>query len=97
MFSTEGGDCMDKETKDMFNMILEEMARMEERINRRFDNRFTGIEARLDRMDQRMELMQHEINACKLEKGVIELLFQKNDEFEKRISRLEQKQGLPAF
>ncbi len=85
---------MDKDIKDMFNMILEEIARMEERINRRF----TVIEAHLDGMEQRMELMQHEINACKLEKGVIELLLKKNDEFDERITRLEQKQqSLPAF
>ncbi len=55
---------MDKEMKDMFNLMLEEMARMEGRINKCFDSRFTGLEARLDRMEQRMELMQHEINAC---------------------------------
>lgn len=88
---------MDKEMKDMFNLMLEEMARMEGRINKCFDSRFTGLEARLDRMEQRMELMQHEINACKLEKGAIELLLKKNDDFEERISRLEQREGLPVF
>ena len=54
---------MDDEIKMMLNTILEEMGRIEERTNKRFDK----IEARL-------ESMQHEINACKLEKDTISLL-----------------------
>ncbi len=53
---------MDKEMKMMFNGILEEMSMIEERTNKRFDK----IEARL-------EIMQHEVNACKLERRIVEL------------------------
>ena len=44
----------------MLNTILEEMGRVEERTNKHFDN----IESKLDSM-------QHEINACKLERESI--------------------------
>ncbi|MDE5597532.1 MAG: hypothetical protein K2J04_06835 [Lachnospiraceae bacterium] len=52
---------MDNEMKMMFNAILEEMGKTEERIYARMDSRFDKIEVRL-------ESMQHEINACKLER-----------------------------
>ena len=52
---------MDSETKMMFNTIIEEMGNMEERLNKRFDKRFEKIENEL-------ELLHHEVNACKLEK-----------------------------
>ena len=59
----------------MVNTILEEMERMENRINRRFE----GIEDRL-------ESMQHEINACKLERDSVSLLIGKVDQLERRIA-----------
>ena len=64
---------MDNEIKMMFHTILEEM---EERINRKMDARFDAIEARL-------EVMQHEINACRLEGESISLLIKKIDQLEK--------------
>ena len=75
---------MDDEIKMMFNAILEEMSRTEERIYARMDSRFDKIVARL-------ESMQHEINACKLEKDTISLLIKKIDQLEKRIEELEKK------
>ncbi|MCI9298532.1 MAG: hypothetical protein HFI10_13980 [Lachnospiraceae bacterium] len=66
---------MTKEMKWMVNTILEEMERMENRINRRFE----GIEDRL-------ESMQHEINACKLERDSVSLLIGKVDQLERRIA-----------
>lgn len=50
---------MDKETKAMFNTILEEMSHMEDRINKRMDDRFDGVNSRFDKMEARMEIMQH--------------------------------------
>ncbi len=52
------------------NTIIDKMGRMEDRINRRTDERFDKIETRL-------ESMQHEINACKLERDLIGLLIKK--------------------
>ena len=35
--------------------------------------------------------MQHDINACKLEAGTLDILLRKIDQLEKRIEELEQK------
>lgn len=70
---------MTEEMKMMVNTILEEMERMENRINRRMDQRFEKIE-------QRMYSMQHEINACKLEKDAVSLLIKRMDQLEERIA-----------
>ncbi len=59
---------MNNEMKMMVNVIIDEMGRMEGRINKRFEileNRFNDIE-------NRMESMWHDINACKLEKGTLD-------------------------
>ena len=71
---------MDNDTKMMFNTILEEMGKMEDRINKRFDK----IESRLDSM-------QTDINACKLEKDTVSILLKKIDELERRIEELEKR------
>ena len=75
---------MDDEIKLMLNTILDEMGRMEERINKRMDERF-------DKIENQLEIMQHEINACKLERESIGLLIKKIDQREKRIEELEKR------
>lgn len=86
---------MDKETRAMFNAILEEMARMEERIERKMDSRFQRIENEL-------EQLHHEVNACKLEKDAVQLLIERGDRLEERLDghearivRLEEKRKKP--
>ena len=64
---------MDKEMKMMIDSILEEMGRIEERTNKRFDK----IEAHLESVHQ-------EVNACKLERESISMLLKKIDELEKK-------------
>ena len=59
---------MDKETKMLLNAIIEELGKTEERLYKRFD-----------KMDMRLESMQHEINACKLERDSVGLLLKKID------------------
>lgn len=71
---------MDSETRMMLNTILEEMALMEERTNKRFD-----------KIENKLELLQHEVNACKLERESIGLLIKKIDQLESRIEELEKK------
>lgn len=66
---------MTEEMKMMINTILEEMGRMENRINRRFE-----------RIEERLDSMQHEINACKLERDSISLLIKRIDQLEERIA-----------
>lgn len=73
---------MDKEMKDMFDAILEEMARMEERTNKRFD-----------KIDNSLESMQHDVNACKMERESVSILIKKIAQLKKRIEELEK--GLP--
>lgn len=71
---------MDDEMKMMFNTILEEIGRTEERTNKRFD-----------KIESQLEVMHHEINACKLERESIGLLIKKIDQLESRIEELERK------
>lgn len=78
---------MDKETKMMFNTILEEMGRMEERTNKRFDM----IDKRFDIIHNELESLHHEVNACKLEKESIGLMIKRLDQHEERIGKLEEK------
>lgn len=65
---------MDKETKMMFNSIIEEMERMENRISKKMDKRFDAVDKHFDEIESRLEIMQHEINACKLERETIKYL-----------------------
>lgn len=71
---------MDKEMKDMFDAILEEMARMEERTNKRFD-----------KIDNSLESMQHDVNACKMERESVSILIKKIAQLKKRIEELEKR------
>lgn len=75
---------MNEEMKVMVNTLIDEMGRMEDRINKKMDERFDKIETCL-------ESMQHEINLCKLERDSIGLLIKKIDQPEKRIEELEKK------
>ena len=65
---------MDNEIKVILNTILDEMGRIEERINKRMDKCLDALDERFDKIENRLEIMQHEINACKLERESIGLL-----------------------
>lgn len=81
---------MDQDMRDMVHMIIDEMARMEERIYKRFDShesRLGRIEERLDRMDRQLDAIWHEVNANRLEKDTLVIM-------DKRITRLEQPAGV---
>lgn len=71
---------MNEEMKMMLNAIIEELGRTEERIYKRFD-----------KIDIQLESMQHEINACKLERDSVGLLLKKIDQLESRIEETEKK------
>lgn len=49
---------MDNETRAMFNTIIEEMGRMEDRINKRFD----AVDNRFDKLESCLEIMQHNLH-----------------------------------
>ena len=56
---------MNDELKMVVNAIVEEISRTEDRLNKRFNERF-------DKLEQRLDAMQHDINACKLEAGTLD-------------------------
>ena len=47
---------MNEEMRKMFNAILEEIGRVEEK-----------MDGHLERLEMEVEVLQHEVNACKLE------------------------------
>ena len=75
---------MDKETRDMFNMVIGEIDKLAERM----DSRFEKMDKKIDAI---YENLSHEINACKLNNDSLALVVQKTDELDKRVSTLEQK------
>ncbi len=82
---------MDKETKDMFERVLEEIGHLEARMEKRFDNRLSGLEQRMDRLEQSMEGLQHEVNALKFATDAVNMLLKRDDDLESRIIKSEQK------
>ena len=78
---------MNQEMRDMVNMIIDEMARMEERINKRSDARYEALGKRMGQFDARLEALWHEVNANRLEKDTLVIM-------DKRITRLEQLAGV---
>lgn len=52
---------MNEETKMMINAIVDEMGKMESRIN----NHFSEMNERFNKIDMQLLSMQHDINACK--------------------------------
>lgn len=80
---------MNEEMRNMFNAILEEIGRVEEKMDRR-----------LGRLESEIEALHHEVNACKLESDAVGLLIRRMDrveqhmaQHEKRLTWLEQKQN----
>ena len=55
----EGKLEMSDEMKMMVNAIIEEIGRVENKMNQRFDK----VDARFDKIELRFDVMQHEINA----------------------------------
>lgn len=46
---------------------------------------------RFDKIDTTLESMQHEINACKMERESLSILIKKIDQLEKRLDELERR------
>ena len=76
---------MDKDTREMFNAVIGEIDKLGEKMNQGF--------ARLDaKIDYVNESLTHEINACKLDRDVVNMLVDKTEELDKRVSALEERQ-----
>ena len=76
---------MDKDTREMFNVMISEFDKLKEEMRQGF--------ARLDaKIDYVNESLTHEINACKLDRDVVNMLVDKTEELDKRVSALEERQ-----
>ena len=85
---------MEHETKELFNAIINEMDRMQERIYNKIDS---SIDAFKEENRQQHEQMIHEINACKLNLDTVDLLLKKVIQLENEIDiRKEQMRKLTA-
>lgn len=80
---------MDNETREMFNAVFAELDKLSGKMDK-MDDKFDGKIARLDaKIDYVYESLSHEINACKLDRDVLDLLVKKTEEHEKRLDALE--------
>lgn len=75
---------MDKDTREMFNAVIGEIDKLGEKMNQGF--------ARLDaKIDYVNESLTHEINACKLDRDVVNMLVAGVVEHDRRLDALEAK------
>ena len=75
---------MDKDTREMFNAVIGEIDKLGEKMNQGF--------ARLDaKIDYVNESLTHEINACKLDRDVVNMLVARVVEHDRRLDALEAK------
>ncbi|MCM1063571.1 MAG: hypothetical protein NC420_03700 [Eubacterium sp.] len=95
------------ESEERLNARLESrLAESEERMNAGFEKKLAvyedlliremykiqeNLSDRIDKIETRLDTMQHDINACKLERESVGLLIKKIDQLECRIEELEKK------
>ena len=80
---------MDKDTREMFNTMIGEFDKLNQTLNDKMDMKFAKLDAKIDYV---YESLTHEINACKLDRDVVNMLVDKTEELDKRVSALEERQ-----
>ena len=75
---------MSKEAKELFNALVEELGKTEERINQKF-NRLE------EKFDKRLMNLQHEVNALKLEYTTNQVIVDEVNMLKHRVDILEKK------
>lgn len=75
---------MDKDTREMFNAVIGEIDKLGEKMNQGF----TRLDAKIDYVN---ESLTHEINACKLDRDVVNMLVARVVEHDRRLDALEAK------
>ena len=75
---------MSKEAKELFNALVEELGKTEERINQKFDR----LE---EKFDKRLMNLQHEVNALKLEYTTNQAIVDEVNMLKHRVDILEKK------
>ena len=73
---------MNDEMKMMFNAVLDEIGRMDEKS----DKKFESINRRFDKIDAELESLHHEVNACKLERDSVGFLIKRLDKLEESMN-----------
>ena len=90
---------MNKELREMCNLLADEMGRLENRLKKELVGMGSEFDERLNKMEQRLESMQHDINACKLEKDTLEILMRWQEKQDKslkeRKARIEKMENRP--
>lgn len=77
---------MDKETKELLNVIIKEMDRMQERTSSKIDTVQSSINAFKEESRNQHEQMMHEINTCKLNLDTVDLLLKKVIQLENEVN-----------
>ncbi|MCM1082224.1 MAG: hypothetical protein NC428_02010 [Clostridium sp.] len=75
---------MSKEAKELFNALVEELGRTEDRINQKFER----LE---EKFDKRLMNLQHEVNALKLEYTTNQVIVDEISMLKHRVDILEKK------
>ena len=82
---------MDRDTREMFNAVIVEIDKLGEKML----NRFEKVDARIAKLDAKVdhvyERLTHEINACKLDRDVVNMLVDGVVEHDRRLDALEEK------
>lgn len=82
---------MDRDTREMFNVVIVEIDKLGEKML----NRFEKVDARIAKLDAKVdhvyERLTHEINACKLDRDVVNMLVDGVVEHDRRLDALEKK------
>ncbi|MCM1171091.1 MAG: hypothetical protein NC393_03080 [Clostridium sp.] len=79
---------MSKEAKELFNALVEELGRTEDRINQRMDKCIGRLEEKFDRS---ILNLQHEVNALKLEYTTNQVIVDEISMLKHRVDILEKK------
>lgn len=79
---------MSREAKELFNALVEELGRTEERINQRIDKSIERLE---EKFDKSLMNLQHEINALKLEYTTNQVIVDEVSMLKHRVDVLEKK------
>ena len=79
---------MDKETREMFNTVIGEIDKLNQTLNDKMDMKFAKLDAKIDYV---YESLTHEINACKLDRDVVNMLVAGVVEHDRRLDALEAK------
>ena len=72
----------------MENVVGSKIAESENLLLEKMDRMQTNLSNRIDKIDQRLDSMQHDVNTCRLEAGTLDLLLKRIDRLESQVEEL---------